>query len=395
MALNYDRNHGSCPPYEVLYPCYCHSRAQNLEKCSNRSEDSYECQIPVITCAGDQPINLSQVFSLIDETIEEEKDRYFEWFYLSNTAITSLDENVFHGLQFRNVYIRQCLNLKTINPLAFNNSQSVKHIWINATKLSDKVNHKRDVFKALNSLSQLKTLEVMGSRFTSIPSLAFNQYSSLKSLSFHNYNERQYLKKINSKAFYKLSHLKRIDLRNNRISKINSFAFGFDSQSNHSLRIHLENNELNSNSFSLNAFNGGNGRRIILYLGAYNQCQSELKHLDKNIFEPFLMENKRNVIEMYGCPIECHSRSLWMDRKRLLNKRIRHLKCIPTLILTKVKTNQIISNNNTTNEPKIKRQTKRRSKFETKNQKKNKNSKKKSISKPSPPKMTLKIRLGL
>lgn len=164
------------------------------------------------------------------------------------------------GLQFKNIYIRQCVNLTTINRFAFNNSaQFVKHIWINATKLSDHISHKKSFFKAINSLNNLRTLEVIGSRFTSIPSKAFNRNSSVRSISFHNYNERQFLKKINTKAFYKLSNLRQIDLRNNRISKINSYAFQFDTHSNHTLRIHLENNYLKSDSFNANAFLGGKG----------------------------------------------------------------------------------------------------------------------------------------
>lgn len=382
----------------MLNPCYCHSRPENSGFCANnRSEDSFVCQVPVITCAGDQSFNLSQVFFKVNKSISEDNRKYFEWFYLSNTGITSLEANTLWGIHFKNVYIRQCDELKTIDPMAFtHSSQFVKHIWINATKLSDKIEDKRNTFRALNSLTNLKTMEVIGSRFTSIPSIAFNEYSSVKSISFHNQKERQYLKKINTKAFHRLTHLKRIDLRHNRISKINSFAFSFETHSNQTLRIHLEDNHLNGDSFSPNALIGGNGRRVILYLGGYDQCNEGLKRLDREVFEPFLLENKKNVIEMYGCPIECDENAVWMDtRKNILTKRIKHLKCIPNMVLTKVKSNHIIISNQTSIEPKIKSLTKRRHKLESKSQKKSKNSKIKSKTKPNKTQMTLKIRLGV
>jgi hypothetical protein len=350
LSLNLKQISSDCPPYDLLNPCYCHwkvSQTYKLQYCGqNRSESSHECQVPVITCTGNQSMNLSKIFSKVSHYLRDEKRKPFEWLYLANTAISQLDANLLSGLQFKNIYIRQCVNLTTINMFAFNNSaQFVKHIWINATKLSDRISHKKSFFKAINSLNNLRTFEIIGSRFTSIPSKAFNRNSSVRSISFHNYNERQFLKKINTKAFYKLSNLRQIDLRNNRISKINSYAFQFDTYSNHTLRIHLENNYLKSDSFSANAFLGGKGRRIVLYLGGYRECNENLKSLDKAIFEPFLLENRKNIIELYGCPIECDQNVLWLNKhKNLLVKRVKNLVCLPNIVLSKVEFNKITYN---------------------------------------------------
>lgn len=394
-----------CPDYEVLSPCYCHSKIESSRFCANNgTEESHYCQIPVISCAGDQAFNLSDVFFRVSQTIAI--DQRFQWLYLSNSAITRLEADTLGGIRFDNVYIRHSSSLKTIDPMAFgNSSQFVKHIWINATKLSDKVMDKRNAFKAISSLTNLKTFEVISSRFTSIPSLAFSNRSSIRTISFHNYNERQFLKRVNSKAFYKLSDLKRIDLRNNRISRINSFAFSFETESNHTLRIHLENNYLRSDSFSPKAFIGSNGRRVVLYLGAYNQCNADLKTLDREVFEPFLAENKRNAIELYGCAIECDDRVLWMERPRsLLKRRIRHVRCVPDIVLnrTLAKSSQEIRGNayeeqamnNRSVANRVKKMTKSRPQMGSKPKKKLKSESKKNEKK-GKRRMTLKERLGI
>jgi len=143
---------------------------------------------------------------------------------------------------------------------------------------------------------------VIESEFTSIPSKAFNRYSSIKIISFHNYNKRQFLEKINSNVFHRLTDLREIDFRNNKISKIIHLRLDLRQNQNHTLRIHLENNYLNINSFKPNSLIGGNGRRVILYLGAYNQCNPELKSLNEKVFKPFLLENKRNVMNCMAVP---------------------------------------------------------------------------------------------
>ena len=157
-----------CPDYNDLKPCYCHSKSQSKEFCGNTSsEDSYYCQIPVITCAGDQVFNLSDVFQKVSKTIDKDQNHTFEWLYLANSAITRLEANTLWGLNFKNIYIRHSSSLQTIDPIAFgNSSQFVKHIWINATNLSDKMVDKRNALAAINSLTNLKSLEVMSSRFT-------------------------------------------------------------------------------------------------------------------------------------------------------------------------------------------------------------------------------------
>ncbi len=57
------------------------------------------------------------------------------------------------------------------------------------------------------------------------------------------------------------------------------------------------------------------------------------------------MENRKNIIELYGCPIECDENVLWLNKhKNLLIKRVKNLVCLPNIVMSKVELNKIAYN---------------------------------------------------
>ena len=325
-----------CPSYELLYPCYCNSIPSDNKDTDNTCHAdtgilTYNCQIPVITCIGHKLDTLNEIFDKVSKNIFNIRYRKFQWFYLIDNGLTVLRHGVFEKLHFRNIYIKSCPNLRFINETAFGsgNGYYTRNVFINATSLSDEPLLRRATFKALSKLRNLDVLEIQTSNFTLIPFKAFNRNTNMRIIRFHNPDTKQKLQTIGSRAFYKANRLTEIDLKNNHISLVKPFAFQFQQESTHEVKVFLSANSLHSNSFAVNSLLGGNGRNITLYLGDYNNCNSQLTTLPQKVFEPFLLENVGNVIDMYGCPLLCDQRIEWLtfhlDRYQ---KQVRNLVCL-------------------------------------------------------------------
>lgn len=332
LTLGSKGTRSRCPPDQLLSPCFCNSIPKFDERlnCNGTDIVSYQCQIPVITCIGSGLNQIGQIFANVSYNTQNVKFQKFEWFYLVDYQLRSLENEVFGHLFFRNIYIQNCPNLLVIKPNAFGKSGSfVKNIFINATKLSNNAKLRRSTFVALSSLTNLEVLEIQTSSFTAIPYKAFNRHNNIQIIRFYNPDARQKLRKISSKAFYKANKLEEIDLKNNEISKISSFAFEFFQEAKgQELRIFLSGNYLHSESFDKNALSGGNGRKVILYLGDYDNCNTALTTLRQDVFELFLLENQGNVIDMYGCPLVCDKQLEWLTlRMERFRYQVRNLIC--------------------------------------------------------------------
>lgn len=321
-----------CPAYELLYPCYCNTipRQDDRLNCTGSDIVTYRCQEPVITCIGDKLDNLHEIFFRLSEHTENVNFRKFEWLYLIDHGLTVLGKNIFEKILFRNIYIKSCPNLRLINESAFGlaNGHYTRNVFINATSLSDEPALRRSTFKALSALKNLDVLEVQMSNFTVIPYKAFNRNSNVRIIRFYNPDMQQNLHTIGSKAFFKANRLEEIDLKNNRISLVKSYAFQFQRPAKHELKVFLSANSLHANSFEVNSLLGSNGRNVTLYLGDYDHCNSQLTTLKQEVFEPFLLEKAGNIVDLYGCALLCDHRMEWLtfhlDRYRA---QVRNLQC--------------------------------------------------------------------
>ncbi|XP_027194272.2 uncharacterized protein LOC113788993 [Dermatophagoides pteronyssinus] len=307
-----------CPSYEILYPCFCNfmpkyndGSVKNIE-CNDPNLITRKCHSTVITCIGNRMTQLRQIFQQI---YPKNNNRKFEWFYMIDQELESLENYLFANIYFENIYLQNCPKLLYLDEYTFGNQSeqlySVQNIYLNTTNLSDQIRLKRKTFKALSLLKNLNVLEFQSHSIRTLPFKAFNKFTNVRIIRFYNPEKRGQLRRINSKVFYRATNLQEIDLKNNQINHISSYAFQFQRQSRHELRIYLSGNELHSNSFEPNAFDGGNGRKIILYLGDYGYCNLMLQTLKQNVFETFLQENNENIIDMYGCPLICDQQMNW------------------------------------------------------------------------------------
>lgn len=305
-------------------------------ECNDPNLITSECHSSVITCIGNRMTQLRQIFQQIHPNNNHNNNgngngnyfQKFKWFYMIDMELESLENNLFANIYFENIYLQNCPKLLYINEYAFGNQSRlfVRNIYLNTTSLSDNTHWKRKTFKALSLLKNLHVLEFQSHSMQTLPYKAFSKFTDVKIIRFYNPEQRGQLIRINSKAFYRATKLEEIDLKNNRITHISSYAFHFQRPSRHELRIYLSGNDLHTDSFEPNAFDGGNRRRVILYLGDYGHCNLMLKTLKQNVFETFLLENRQNIIDMYGCPLICDQQMDWLLSDDYRNQ-IRNLLC--------------------------------------------------------------------
>lgn len=323
-------NDSICPSYDKLYPCFCSFMPKyNSESSCHENFTADQCLSSVITCVGNGIKTLSNIFEKIGHHNNQNGKQIFEWWYLVDTELSSLEDNLLKNVYVENIYLQNCPKLLFLGEHMFGGESRlhVKSIYINATMLSDEPKMKRKTFKALSRLTNLNVLEIQQSSIVTLPFKAFNKFTSVKTIRFYNPNVRQKLSKISPKAFYRANKVTEIDLKYNQISHIGSYAFHFQMPSDHEVKIYLSGNSLHSNSFLPKAFNGGNGRRFTLYLGDYDQCNLLLKTLKQEVFESFLLENRYNVIDMYACPLVCDQKMDWLIGNNQFKNQIRNFVC--------------------------------------------------------------------
>ena len=163
---------------------------------------------------------------------------------------------------------------------------------------------------------------------------------------------------IGSRAFSSLPSLRTISLSGHRIKLIRNKAFSFDQSSNKSLTIDLTANYLTDESFEIGAFSDANrykfyrmiiicnstlnrifsfiARPLKIYFGL-NGCNKNLTTLNQTVFEPFFLENERNLIDVgRSCnQMSCDARMHWIWTKNY-EHRVKHLKCNDTSIVLPV-----------------------------------------------------------
>jgi hypothetical protein len=182
--------------------------------------------------------------------------------------------------------------------------------------------HENDLLLAINSLVSLVSLE-LNDVLTQIPSRAFEMKSEekrfpqfrLKSIKISSPEHKRALTKIGSYAFYELAKLEKLILFNNKISRIEKYAFArrIDSTNNGTFIIDLSKNDLTALSFELGALAGIKGNVIQLVLGSlFVGCNREMKYLPESIFSPFL--DKSNTELIIGCstPMNCDCKMKWL-----------------------------------------------------------------------------------
>jgi len=126
--------------------------------------------------------------------------------------------------------------------------------------------------------------------------------SSLKHISFGSSD----IFHIGDNAFYELPALTKLELFNNKITKIGPQTFAFSSHSNNTLEINLTNNLLDSNSFERNWYTIT--RRPL----RLNLSNNKITYISEYIFGAFLNRERDNSINLENNPILCDCKAKWL-----------------------------------------------------------------------------------
>ncbi len=298
---------GLCPNPEVLKPCLC--------------KNNY------ILCAGNQTLNLKQIFKNVSQSLAE-NEKNFNLFDLNNTAITELEENTFSDITFNYVQIMNAKNLKLIHTNAFKSSNSFIHDFgvFNSPIVNSPPNH--DIFHLMRSMINLRDIQLDGTQITEIPMNAFKPLegseSQLQAISFF----KSPIKKIGNDSFYGLKNLTLLSFDRTSLEFISSNAFHFENHTNELLTIYLfDIKSLNGSSFDINSLSSLK-RPTTIYMGN----NPNIKFLDEKVFRPFFEADHRNKILLFkNFLIDCDDcRSHWIVNETNYLKRFDFLplKCL-------------------------------------------------------------------
>ncbi len=296
-----------CPSPELLYPCKCDQNG--------------------ITCGGNDSLNLKHVFENIDKNLGQ-SEKHFERFYLTNTAITEIEENTFFEITFDGIYISNATNLKSINSHAFTSTNLVTNSFVldNSPIVNSPPNY--DVFLVFSSFINLEYLSVEGTQISEIPSHAFRPIIGIQSklLQIHFIDNK--IEKIGNYSFYDLKNLTILSISGNPLKLISMNSFNFKNVSNQTFNLFLNTiNTLNGSSFTINSLSNIK-RPTIIYLGS----DPNLKFFDETIFLPFFESNPKNKIVYYSntsIAIDCDDcRSHWLVNESNYSERFDKIECL-------------------------------------------------------------------
>ena len=243
---------------------------------------------------------------MIDKYLDNDSKNYLI-LDLNNISISELKDNVFSGLQFKRIFLRNLKQLTRIHKNVFNGTEEyTEELTIEGDNRLFNDKRFKEVSSAISSLRNLESLYLDVNHMTSVPSNAFHN-AKLSDIDFSfNRARNGSIKRVKDFAFYHQNDLVDLDLTHQEISFIEKNAFTFEKDSNQTLHIFLDHNHLKSHSFDNGLFNLTN--RIIELSLRHNQ----IEYLDEKIFGPFLVSSSGNKIDLSDNPLVVDCRMAWI-----------------------------------------------------------------------------------
>jgi hypothetical protein len=114
----------------------------------------------------------------LDQVLTDNQ-KHFKKFYLNNTAITELEENIFLKLTFEEINITSATNLKLININAFSSTNKVtKFLYvINTPIVYFPPNY--DIFRETSLMLNIQKVWIRYTKLSKIPSYAFRPINGI------------------------------------------------------------------------------------------------------------------------------------------------------------------------------------------------------------------------
>lgn len=246
----------------------------------------------VIYCFGNETINLKQIFETLSTQLAADK-KHFKQFFLNNTAITELEENVFYDIVFDQMNIMGAHSLTKIHTNAFNETNSFTATFF--SKESPLVNSPPDydLFAALSKMKKLESISIWDSKVEEIPSYAFTRVNGYQ-IQLNTVEFNRSLRKVMNNAFYNLDALTFVDFSFGSIDTIPANAFRFRTPSNETLNIELDCYLINGSHFEENIF--VNVKRPVIITNFKSLAPCQISFLDERIFGSLLNTNVNNKV---------------------------------------------------------------------------------------------------
>ncbi len=278
-----------------------------------------------ISCRGHERCNLTEIFRLFDQKLDE-NEKHFKSFILDNTTITELDENTFYDITFDEIAIFWNRELRFINSNTFGATRFVtKRLNIEYNPIENSPPD-YDFFQMLNSMKNVHIILGQHLNITEIPSYAFGPDIG-NNLTFLGLPAAG-IEKIGNYAFYELNNLEELDLDHNTIHFIPENAFTFKNYSDKNLLINLEGMySLNSTGFEIGSLSNIK-RPTILKL----KSNENITYLKEEVFKPFFeanVENRVQLTDSYGKNgIDCNNcKNYWLKKELKYFIRTDLIKC--------------------------------------------------------------------
>lgn len=292
---------GQCPNFTDI-PCNCYGDA---------SFSFVHCWGPFITD--------EKLATKVNVVSNYSNYYYFNSLAVYGTAVTKLVEDTFKWASFSDIDIQNNENLAKIDANAFiNSAQSVKTLGIeNNTKLVFD-----DVKKLMHNLEAVEFAKLRNNRFEEISENAFQPKNLNTTLLNTLYLSGNRIKRIGSYAFFNQSNLFIIDLRDNMIEYIDDYGLTLSKYTGKfdAIYINLNKNNITDKSFANNSLSNPNKVHIDLRIE-----ENKLTTLDEHIFSPFINQNNRSLVYLFGNKFICDCKMKWLFESN--NKRFINVNC--------------------------------------------------------------------
>lgn len=316
-----------CPSEQMISPCDC-------------LKHEYHPRIIYFKCGGNENFDLKHIFNEMSINLDE-GNKSFTSFYLNNTAISELSENVFGNITFGEIIIENAYKFSRIHSHAFRDTNNYLTIFrVYSTPLDNQMPY-YDFFTAISLMPRLSLLTIANTSVTEITDNAFRPLSGIQyNLTTVSINDHK-LKKLCNNAFEYWPSLTDLNLANNTLNHISENAFNFQKRGNvpvvDGLRLILIKNNLNSSSFEIGAFNGLNKPTHLFFSYGPND-KTNITYLDRHVFEPFVSDDRSGIqsnrIEMLET-LDCDDcRNYWLVGNENYKTKAKILKCSNHKMLT-------------------------------------------------------------
>jgi Leucine-rich repeat (LRR) protein len=279
-------------------------------KSSIATQMSTNCSVDLSPCKCD--LNSKSIYCVkVDEQnltrIGPKIKSEFNLLSITNSYMNTIDKNTFINGIFMTIVIEKNEKLKSISIQSFNKSKIDSIVIRNNPNFND-----MNVFELIENLDPIR-IDLTRNSLTEIPFEAFKEENNRIQTILLDYNK---IRKIDSNTFDGLINLKHLSLSHNLIAIINDFGFNFVSLKVNHLLVNLNNNQLDSQSFSSRSINATKTTRISLQLE-----NNDFNTIYENAFKTFLSV-EGNEINFDGNVFLCDCKMLWvlkMTKTNVLN----------------------------------------------------------------------------